>query len=220
MTDISALAEAAEARSEQMRQRTDRPRERRLSEAGATARAPLPAPLSVRSTSTAAGFVHFVGLASAYERAYEMWDAYGPYTEVVTAGAGAKSLARDDLDVTLNLGHDQMRRIASTLAGTLKLTESDAGLEVDAQLNPADSDVDYAKRKIEDGLYTEMSFAFRIVRGAWSPDYSEYRINEYDIHRGDVAIVGYGANPHTSAQLRKSGVQLIEEHRTRRLFYV
>jgi hypothetical protein len=26
----------------------------------------------------------------------------------------------------------------------------------------------------------------------------EYHINEVDIHRGDVAIVGYGANPHTA----------------------
>jgi hypothetical protein len=32
-----------------------------------------------------------------------------------------------------------------------------------------------------------MSFAFRIKEGRWSPDYSEYRINEYDIDRGDVS---------------------------------
>jgi hypothetical protein len=44
-----------------------------------------------------------------------------------------------------------------------------------------------------------MSFAFRIESGQWSPDYTEYRINRYDIHRGDVAIVGYGANPYTGA---------------------
>jgi hypothetical protein len=42
-----------------------------------------------------------------------------------------------------------------------------------------------------------MSFRFRIERGSWSPDWSTYAIEGYDIHRGDVAIVGYGANPHT-----------------------
>jgi hypothetical protein len=47
-----------------------------------------------------------------------------------------------------------------------------------------------------------MSFAFRIEAGQWSPDYTEYRISRYDIHRGDVAIVGYGANPYTAAALR------------------
>jgi hypothetical protein len=36
----------------------------------------------------------------------------------------------------------------------------------------------------------------------WSPDYTEYRIDAFDIHRGDVSIVGYGANPATTAELR------------------
>ena len=43
-----------------------------------------------------------------------------------------------------------------------------------------------------------MSFAFRIVRVQWSPDYDEYRMLEYDIHRGDVAIVGYAPTPPQS----------------------
>lgn len=202
-----------------MRQLVDRPRQRRLSAADVGHGAPLPAPWAARDASTATGgLVHFTGLASAYERTYEMWDIFGPYTEVVSRGAGAKSLAREDLDVTLNLGHDQMRRIASTLAGTLALSESAEGLEVDATLNPEDADVRILIQKIDDGLYREMSFAFRIVRGSWSPDWTEYRIDEYDLHRGDVAIVGYGANPHTVASTRQlSGVDLIPEHRTRRL---
>jgi len=50
-----------------------------------------------------------------------------------------------------------------------------------------------------------MSFAFQIVRGEWSPDYSQYRIIEFNLHRGDVAIVGYGASPHTDGALRKPG---------------
>lgn len=216
MTDLTALAEAARARSGQMAQRADKPKSRR-GEGGVGARAPLPAPLTLRSSTSSSGFLHFVGLATAYERSYEMYDIFGPYTEVVSRGAGAKSLAREDLDVRLNLGHDQMRAIASTVAGTLTLSESDAGLNVDAQLNPADADVQYLAQKIDDGLFREMSFAFRITRGSWSPDYTEYRIDEYDIHRGDVAIVGYGANPHTSAELRQSPADLIPEWRTERL---
>ncbi|MDO8338432.1 MAG: HK97 family phage prohead protease [Microcella sp.] len=204
-----------------MRQLVDKPRQRRLSKSGTGRGAPLPAPWTAREASTSTeGLVRFTGLASAYESPYEMWDIFGPYTEVVSLGAGAKSLARDDLDVTLNLGHDQMHRIASTLAGTLNLSESSDGLEVDASLNPDDPDVQLVMRKIEDGLYREMSFAFHIVRGSWSPDWTEYRIDEYDLHRGDVAIVGYGANPATVAQLRHSGADLIPEHRTQRLLLV
>ena len=47
-----------------------------------------------------------------------------------------------------------------------------------------------------------MSFAFRIVRGAWSPDYTEYRILEVDLDRGDVSAVNFGANPNTSIAAR------------------
>ena len=60
----------------------------------------------------------------------------------------------------------------------------------------------YIAPKLRSGLIDEMSFAFRITEGVWSPDFTQYRINSYDIHRGDVAIVGFGANPFTSGGLR------------------
>ncbi len=138
-----------------------------------------------------------------------MYDAFGPYNEVVSRNAGSKSLARADLDVPLVLGHDQMRRIARTTNGSLTLRETAHGLEVTAaDLSLEDQDVAYILPKIRDGLIDEMSFAFRIIRGVWSPDYTEYRIDEFDIHRGDVSIVGFGANPYTSATMR-SGHDLV-----------
>ncbi|MGW4476800.1 HK97 family phage prohead protease, partial [Nonomuraea sp. NPDC004354] len=69
-------------------------------------------------------------------------------------------------------------------------------------LDLADHDVSYILPKLRSGLIDEMSFAFRIDSGQWSPDYTEYRITRYDIHRGDVAIVGWGANPFTDAGVR------------------
>jgi len=122
---------------------------------------------------------------------------FGPYSEIVSAGAFADSLARADLDVPLVLGHDQLRRIARTTTGTLALSESDEGLDVRADLDAEDVDVAYIVPKLRAGLIDEMSFAFRITSGQWSPDYSEFRINGAEIHRGDVAIVGFGANPAT-----------------------
>lgn len=152
---------------------------------------------------TEAGTVEYDGYASVYERGYEMWDWYGPYTEIVTAGAGAQSLARPDLDVPLVLQHAQLRRLARTTNGSLLLSEDETGLRSLAPaLDLADHDVAYIVPKLRAELIDEMSFAFRIVEGVWSPDYTEYRINRYDIHRGDVAIVGFGANPFTSGGLR------------------
>lgn len=198
-----ALATAAQARSAGVSQRTDRPSQRR-SAAEPTARAAMTARARMEVRDKAdSGTVEFVGVASAYEQPYEMYDFWGPYTEVVTAGAGAVSLKRADLDVPLVLSHDSLRRIARTTNGTLTLSESDQGLDVDApELDMRDGDVAYIVPKLRAGLVDEMSFMFRIVRGQWSPDYTEYRIDEYDIHRGDVAIVGFGANPFTSSDLR------------------
>lgn len=201
----STFAAAAAERAQNIRQRADRPSQRRCAES-AGARATVRATLSgveVRESGDA-GTLEFVGRASVYEQSYEMWDMFGPYTEIVTEGAGSDSLARADLDVPLVLGHDQLRRLARTTTGTLFLTESANGLDVRAPaLDPADYDVAYIAPKLRSGLVDEMSFAFRIESGQWSPDYTEYRINRYDIHRGDVAIVGYGANPYTGASMRQ-----------------
>ena len=147
--------------------------------------------------------LEFDGYATVYERGYEMWDWYGPYTEIMSAGAGEDSLKTPNLDVPLVLQHMQLHRIARTTNGSLLLNEDDNGLRTLApELDPTDLDVQLIAPKLRSGLIDEMSFAFRITEGVWSPDYTEYRIKSYDIHRGDVAIVGFGANPFTSGGLR------------------
>jgi hypothetical protein len=201
---LERIAGAAKERGGAIVRPTDRPSQRRGAGAGIGGPAGMPARATIQMRAVGdSGLLNFHGVASAYERAYEMWDMFGPYTEIVSAGAGAESLARADLDVPLVLQHQSLRRIARTTTGTLMLRESDEGLEVDApELDQNDHDVAYIRSKIESRLIDEMSFMFRIELGRWSPDYTEYRIDKYDIHRGDVAIVGYGANPHTSADFR------------------
>lgn len=210
------LIEAAAARAAGVAQRGDRPSQRRSAErqgAGAVVRAT--SRMEVRAKADADALT-FHGVASVTERAYEMWDWYGPYTEIVSAGAFAETLARADLDVPLVLAHDSMRRIARTTNGTLTLAETDEGLDVLApDLDPTDADVAYILPKLRAGLIDEMSFMFRIDAGQWSPDYTEYRIERVDLHRGDVAIVGYGANPFTSAGVRTAPA--VPDLRARRL---
>lgn len=201
MDDV--LLQAAAARAAGLNQITQRPSQRRCAaEPTARATARVPAAMSLRAADDDGDKLHFVGVASATERGYEMWDMFGAYTEVIDHAAFDETLARADLDVPLVLAHDQMRRIARTTLGTLRLDMVDEGLGVDADLFRSDPDVAYAETKLRAGLYDEMSFAFRIESGIWSPDYTEYRITKVDLHRGDVAIVGWGANPYTSAELR------------------
>lgn len=198
--DPAILAEAAQKRAEAIEARSDRPSQRRCArDQSSGAWAPARARgMTIREAGDS-GLLVFEGYATVYERGYEMYDFWGPYTEVVAQGAAATTLARADLDVPLVLQHQSLRRIARTTNGTLTLTEDEHGLRVLAdQLDPEDHDVAYVAPKLRAGLLDEMSFMFRITKGQWSPDYTEFRIEEFDIHRGDVAIVGYGANPFTA----------------------
>ena len=75
----STLAAAATARAQQVRQRADRPSQRRCAEQTAS-RATVRAHLSgveVREAGDGGG-LEFLGHATVYEQAYEMWDAFGP----------------------------------------------------------------------------------------------------------------------------------------------
>lgn len=220
MSTLDRIFEAAaEARSQSVRAASDRPSQRRCAEESGSRPAALvrAQSMDLRAAETGEGALHFTGFASVYARGYEMWDMFGPYSEQVSSGAGAKSLSREDLDVPFVLAHDSLRRIARTTNGSLTLDEREVdgveGLYVDApNLSAKDADVAYIAPKLASGLIDEMSFRFRIISGQWSPDWTEYHIEEYDIHRGDVAIVGYGANPHTQgAGLRSSDLPALTD---------
>jgi len=145
-------------------------------------------------------FLQLEGCASVVEKSYRMFDCFGEYDEIVDAAAFDVTLAASP-DVVFLLNHTGLA-MARTKNGTLTLSADDEGLQSSALLNPTRSDVTDLAAAIDDGVVTEMSFAFRIESGQWSPDYTEYRINQVDLDRGDVSAVNYGANPHTSISAR------------------
>lgn len=147
------------------------------------------------------GSLTFDGYASVYGTEYEMYG--GPpwgWIESVEPGAGAKSLGESP-DVQLLVNHGGLP-LARTKSGTMTLAEDKVGLNPVAQLDPTDPDVQRIRPKIERGDLDEMSFAFRVTRQEWDEEYTRRWIREYNIHRGDVSIVSYGANPATSFSLR------------------
>ena len=148
-----------------------------------------------RLSTTVKAFTELTGYASVVERGYTMHDMFGPYSEVVSASAFDATLSANP-DVVFLENHAG-RAMARTGAGTLELSADATGLLSRALLNPTRTDVRDLTAAIADGAVTEMSFAFRITDGQWSPDYTEYRINAVDLDRGDVSAVTYGANPHT-----------------------
>lgn len=194
---------AATQRAQNVRAVADRPSHRRCAEGPSDARAAARVSQFRLSEPSTSGIVQFDGYASITDTAYEMWDFWGPYDEIVRSGAFTQTLLQSDLDVPFVIVHNQIRRIARTIMGTLHLEETEEGLHVVADLDTRDPDVAYIIPKLtpnESGhsLVDEMSFAFRIVKGQWNKDFDQYYIEQVDLHRGDVAIVGYGANPHTA----------------------
>lgn len=147
------------------------------------------------------GMIHLDGYASVSETPYDM----GWYDEVVSRGAAKKTLEGNP-DVVLNLQHGEAGSglpMARTKAGNLRISEDMIGLKVEADLDPEDPDVQLLYRKMQAGnLDGQMSFCFAVVRQTWNDDYSERRIVEYDIHRGDVSCVVQGASPTTSSSIR------------------
>lgn len=150
------------------------------------------------------------GYASVYDTPYEMYDSLGVYTERVLPGAGAKTLAENP-DVVLLCNHAGLP-LARTTNGSLMLSEDSTGLHVAADLAADTSTVRDVVASVEAGLVTEMSFAFRVIRQQWSPDWEQRGILEYDISRGDVSVVTMGANPATTVALRAADLLGILDH--------
>lgn len=195
---MKTRTEAAAERHAAVRARADRPSERRSSPDGGRGWASVRVSGLALRSKTDSNLLQFEGMASVTETPYTMFDFFGEYSEVMASGAFTQTLKREGLDVPLVIQHEDIRRIARTTNGTLQLSETDSGLQVLADLDPEDLDVQYIAPKLRSGLIDEMSFKFRINSGEWSPDWETYRITDVDIHRGDVAVVAYGANPATA----------------------
>jgi HK97 family phage prohead protease len=142
------------------------------------------------------------GYASVFERGYDIYGgpSKGGFTEIVDRAAFNKTLG-DRPDVHLLINHEGMP-LARTKSGTLQLSTDKVGLRARADLDRRDPDVQSLEVKMERGDMDEMSFAFRTVRDEFNEETAERRLLEVNINKGDVSIVNFGANPHTSVKAR------------------
>jgi hypothetical protein len=199
--------EAAAARSSGARDITARPSQRRHAQhLDHVSPARVSRRFDVRASGVSSPVV--ATYASVTDKPYEMWDAYGPYTEVVNLDAFDATLGADPLvEFTLNHGAGGGLPMAHTRNDTLTLAavkDGDVtGLWYEASVDPTRGDVSDMLKAMERLDLAESSFKFRIIRGQWSPDWTEYHINEIDIDRGDVSAVNFGANPFTAGDMLK-----------------
>lgn len=122
---------------------------------------------------------------------------------------------REKPDVHLLINHEGMP-LARTKSGTLTLSVDQHGLKTVAELDRSDPDVQRLEVKMSRGDMDEMSFAFRVRKQTWeaAPGFEDDEqslriILDANLHKGDVSVVNFGANPTTSAEI-KSVEQAIE----------
>jgi uncharacterized protein len=123
-----------------------------------------------------------------------------PFIEYVKRGAFQKTI-KDGADVRLLIDHEGVP-LARTKSGTLELEEDARGLKVTADLDPNNPDAARVISAMRRGDMSQMSFAFRTIKDAWSDDRSVRELREVQLF--DVSVVTFPAYEATVAELRNA----------------
>lgn len=128
-----------------------------------------------------------------------------PFIEQIRPGAFQRTLAARN-QVKMFVNHDDTMVLASTRAGTLRLSEDNRGLRVEADLPETtySRDLSILMRR---GDVDSMSFGFHVPRGGdeWSDDGSRRFLNEIALREVSV-VTGFPAYEATSATIRKAQI--------------
>jgi HK97 family phage prohead protease len=95
--------------------------------------------------------------------------------------------------------HDAGEPLASTRSGTLKLSEDNIGLRVEAKLPETTRGRDLAVL-LRDGIIDKMSFGFNVIKDSWSTDGTERTLNSVRLF--EVSVVTWPAYQATEASVR------------------
>lgn len=126
-----------------------------------------------------------------------------PFIEYVKRGAFTKTI-KDGADVRLLIDHEGVP-LARTKSGTLRLKEDERGLAVEADLDPMNPDAARIISAMRRGDLSQMSFAFRTIKDAWSDDRNVRELREVQLF--DVSVVTFPAYEQTVAEIRSRLLQ-------------
>lgn len=126
-----------------------------------------------------------------------------PFVEYVKRGAFTKTI-KDGADVRLLIDHEGVP-LARTKSGTLRLTEDERGLAVEAELDPMNPDAARVISAMKRGDLSQMSFAFRTIKDSWSDDRTVRELREVKLF--DVSVVTFPAYEQTVAEIRSRLLQ-------------
>lgn len=159
--------------------------------------------LGVARAAAGDSAIGFRGHAALFnKRAWIGGKRYG-FWEQLAPSAFSKTI--QEADVRFLMNHDPQYVLARNRSGTLRLSEDNIGLAVDADMAPTTYAQDLAV-VLERGDVSQMSFAFDMVTYEWSEaDDGTEMLTHREVKLYDVAVVTYPAYEETDAGLRSAG---------------
>jgi HK97 family phage prohead protease len=141
----------------------------------------------------------FVGYAAVFNSPSEPL----PFIERIAPGAFSKTLRARKQDIKLYVNHNSDMVLASRNSGTLRLSEDERGLRVEADLP---EDVSYSRdlmSLMRSGVVDKMSFGFQVDRKGdkWSDDGMERTLTSVRLFEVSV-VTGFPAYEATTAAVR------------------
>lgn len=137
----------------------------------------------------------FVGYAAKFDQPSEN---LGGFVEYVERGAFSRSLKSRN-DVMLLWNHDAGQPLASTRSGTMKLTEDEVGLRVEARLPQTTLGKDLSVL-LREKIVGKMSFGFNVIKDSWNSEGTERRLKSVRLF--ETSLVVWPAYPQTEATVR------------------
>lgn len=153
----------------------------------------------------AQGGMTFTGYAAVFNSPSEPL----PFTERIAPGAFRGSLKNRN-DIKLLWNHDTGAVLGSTRAKTLKLTEDERGLYVEAELPNTTLGRD-VRELVKRGDVDSMSFGFTVARDgeSWSDDGRERTLRKINLH--EVSIVAFPAYSATAGTASVRGLDKVAQ---------
>ena len=172
---------------------------------------------NVQYRSNGADTAEFTGYAIVYDSPTQIEDQLGRYSERIKRGAAKRALSERQ-SVPLLVNHDDRGVPLARFPGSMRLTEDDRGVRVDATLDlrsPSAMDVAVALERRD---FRGMSFAFSAKQDRWNSRYDEREVEDLDLF--DVSIVTTPAYLATTAKLRSDltrARRIVADHRAGRI---
>lgn len=122
------------------------------------------------------------------------------FIETIEPGTWNKALGRGN-EIHFLAEHDNSKLLASTRNGSLKLTETDEGLLMEARISDTSWGRDYYNQ-INEGLLTNMSFGMAVLSDKWKFEDGVNKRSINDLALFEVSVVRDPAYKDTQIQAR------------------